>query len=158
MMKKIISFLAVAVMLVIWATACREARNQEVQNREAQNKEAQNEAQNPGTQNQEVQNRETPGKKPTADRHKDRGVKCGACHDGEAEPKTAASSESCLTCKNHGSWDIVAERASLDKGYKVNPHRNHISEAYDLECTLCHRPHEADAIACHSCHQGLEFK
>ena len=129
MMKKMIGLSVVTALLVIGAAAYQEAQVQEVQ-----------------------------GKKPTADRHKDRGVTCGACHDGEADPKTAASSESCFTCKNHGSWGIVIERISANKEYKFNPHQNHITTANDLECTLCHQAHTADIMICHNCHQGLEFK
>ena len=96
--------------------------------------------------------------KHTADRHKDRGITCGACHGGEAAPKEAASPKTCLTCKNHGSWDIADKRIKDNKEYKFNPHRNHISEANDLECTMCHQAHGNDTIFCYNCHQGIKFK
>jgi len=148
-MKKISSLSVVAALLVILAAACQNTPNRETSNQEAPDQKS---------RNQEALNQEAPEKEFTADRHKSRGVTCGACHDGEANPKTAASPKSCLTCKNHGSWDIVAERISSNKEYKVNPHRNHISEAYDIECTFCHQSHEADVMICHDCHQGLEVK
>jgi len=96
--------------------------------------------------------------KPTADRHKDRGVTCSVCHDGEADPKAAASPKSCLTCKNHDSWNTISERINNDKEYKFNPHHNHITETNDLECTMCHQAHKEDTIICHKCHQGMKFK
>jgi len=91
-----------------------------------------------------------------ADRHKDRGTTCSVCHDGEAAPKTAASQKSCLVC--HQSLNAVSERTNGDKGYKFNPHRNHITETNSLECTMCHQGHKADANICHNCHQGMKFK
>ena len=94
--------------------------------------------------------------KHTADRHKDRGVTCRVCHDGEEAPKTAAAPQSCLTCKNHGSLNVVAERT--EKEYIYNPHRNHITETSDLECTQCHQAHKNDTVACHDCHAGMKFK
>lgn len=97
-------------------------------------------------------------KPPTADRHKDRGITCGACHDGEAAPKAAAAPKSCLTCKNHDSLSTIAVRTNNDKGYKFNPHRNHITETNDLECTMCHQAHKEDTVICYTCHQGMKFK
>jgi len=101
---------------------------------------------------------EAQGKKPTADRHKDRGVTCKVCHDGEDAPKAAASTKSCLTCKNHGSWNTISERTKDAKGYKFNPHHNHITETNDLECTMCHQAHKADTVICLNCHQAMKFK
>jgi len=97
-------------------------------------------------------------KKPMADRHKDRGVTCGACHDGESEPKAASSKEYCLTCKNHGSWDTVDARIKENKEYKFNPHRNHITESNKLDCTMCHKAHTTDTIICLNCHTAMKFK
>ena len=128
MMKKTICLAAVAVMLIIGTVVSQEI--------------------------QEIQE----GKKPTADRHKDRGVTCSVCHDGEAEPKAAASPKSCLTCKNHGSWNMVADRTNADKGFKFNPHHNHILETNDLECTQCHQAHKDDTVVCYRCHSGMKFK
>ena len=97
--------------------------------------------------------------KHTADRHKERGITCGGCHGEEEDaPKTAASPKSCLACKNHGSWDVVAERTVKDKDYRFNPHRNHITETNDIECTQCHQAHRNDTVACYDCHTGMKFK
>ena len=97
-------------------------------------------------------------KKTTAERHKDRGVTCSVCHDGDVAPKAAASPKSCLACKNHDSFNTVSERTRDAKGYKFNPHQNHITETNDLECTTCHQAHKADSIICLTCHIGMEFK
>lgn len=87
-----------------------------------------------------------------ADRHKEQGLTCIACHK-EAKPKTAASAEACLVC--HQSIEAVAEQ-KLD--LNPNPHRNHVTEAMDLECTQCHHGHKADTPICHQCHTGMAFE
>jgi hypothetical protein len=88
----------------------------------------------------------------TADRHKERNVKCLACH-GEAEPKTAASAKGCMTC--HKSLEAVAERT---KDYPRNPHMNHLTESSDIECTQCHKGHKEDTPVCLNCHSGMKFE
>ena len=88
----------------------------------------------------------------TADRHKKRSISCNACHE-EAQPKTPATSKSCLSC--HQSMEAVAERT---KDFEKNPHKNHITESSDLECTECHRGHKADTPVCHGCHTGMKFE
>jgi hypothetical protein len=87
-----------------------------------------------------------------ADRHKDRGVKCEICH-GEANPPTAASGEKCLTC--HKSIEAVAEKT---QDFEKNPHKNHITEAAEVECTQCHNGHKADDPLCNRCHSGFKFE
>ena len=101
---------------------------------------------------------ETGETKPTAERHKDRGITCSVCHNGEDAPKSAASPKSCLSCKNHDSWNSVSERTRETKGYKFNPHHNHITETNDLECTTCHRSHNEDTVVCYECHTAMKFK
>jgi hypothetical protein len=92
-------------------------------------------------------------KKPfTADSHKQRELACTACHS-ETKPTTTASPEACLTC--HQSIEAVAEKTA---NRKPNPHKNHVTEASDLECTQCHHGHKADAPMCHQCHIGMEFE
>ncbi len=88
----------------------------------------------------------------TADRHKERGLSCAACHK-EEQPKTAASQESCLVC--HSSIEAVAERT---KDFGMNPHRNHLLDGSDVACTDCHKGHMADTPACHQCHTGMKFE
>ena len=96
--------------------------------------------------------------KPRMDKHKDRGATCAVCHGDEVEPKDAAPPKSCLTCKNHDSWKTVTERTNSDKGYKFNPHHNHITEANEVECTHCHQEHKADTVFCYNCHTAMKFK
>ncbi len=88
-----------------------------------------------------------------ADRHKSRSVACLACH-GEAAPKTAASEKGCLSC--HKSLEAVAEK-TIDMA-PGNPHKNHITEANNLECTQCHSGHKADVPTCTNCHAGMKFE
>ena len=87
-----------------------------------------------------------------ADRHKERSLACTVCHK-EAEPKTAASPEACLAC--HQSIEAVAQKTA---DLKPNPHKNHVTEASDLECTQCHQGHKADTPICHQCHIGMVFE
>lgn len=89
----------------------------------------------------------------SADRHQKRGVSCAACHQGEEQPKTAASQKGCLAC--HTSLEAVAEKS---KDYTVNPHSNHLIDSSDVECTECHQGHKADTPVCNRCHTGFEFK
>lgn len=88
----------------------------------------------------------------TADGHKDRGLKCAACHKEDA-PKTAASGASCLVC--HQSMESVAERT---KDFDKNPHKNHLVDSSDIACTDCHQGHKANKLACDQCHSGLTFE
>ena len=97
---------------------------------------------------------ETPeNKKPLGNRHSDRGLACGVCHEGNDKPTTAAKPEACLTC--HGSLSAVAERT---KGYIANPHKNHITESNDITCTQCHQGTKEDTVICLRCHTGMKFK
>lgn len=88
----------------------------------------------------------------TADKHKNFGLECSACH-GDAAPTAEVSGKVCLTC--HESLEAVAQRT---KDYAKNPHDNHITATQDLECTQCHNGHKADTPMCHQCHSGMTFK
>ena len=88
----------------------------------------------------------------TADRHKERGLACAACHR-EDQPKTAASGESCLPC--HKSIEAVAERT---KDFEKNPHKNHLLDVSDVACTDCHKGHKDDTPVCNQCHSGMTFE
>jgi hypothetical protein len=88
----------------------------------------------------------------TADRHKNRGLSCVACHK-EEQPKTAASAQACLTC--HKSLAAVAVRT---KDYNHNPHDNHITSSSDVQCTQCHQGHKADTLLCNKCHSGMNIE
>ncbi len=87
-----------------------------------------------------------------ADRHKALKFDCAACH-GEAKPTSAASQKACLTC--HQSLEAVADKT---KDYVKNPHRNHLTDAADVECTQCHNGHKADSPVCNKCHPGIKFE
>jgi hypothetical protein len=88
-----------------------------------------------------------------AEKHKQQKVTCAGCHLGEEQPKTAATDKGCLAC--HKSMEAVAERSVA---YVPNPHKNHITESTDVECTVCHHGHKADNPACLACHMGLTFE
>jgi hypothetical protein len=87
-----------------------------------------------------------------ADHHKSLNIGCAACH-GEEKPTTAATEKTCLTC--HQSLEAVAEKT---KDYVKNPHKNHLTEAADVECTQCHNGHKADTPVCNTCHPGIKFE
>jgi hypothetical protein len=92
-------------------------------------------------------------KKPfSAEIHKRRGLTCIACHK-EPKPKTDASPENCLVC--HQSIEAVAEKTA-DRS--PNPHKNHVTDSMDLECTQCHHGHKADTPLCLQCHLGMGFE
>ena len=87
----------------------------------------------------------------TAERHKTNKVACIGCHAIE-KPTEPASEKACLAC--HKSLEAVAERT---QNRTPNPHKNHLTEGSDVECTQCHFGHKADTPLCHQCHTGLEF-
>ena len=85
-----------------------------------------------------------------ADRHAQRGVACASCH-GTATPKAGAKvpTARCNAC--HQSLDAVAKRtAKVDP----NPHYNHL---VGLDCTECHKGHQAGVNMCASCH-NIHYK
>ena len=88
----------------------------------------------------------------TADRHKKANITCSGCH-GEEQPKTAATQKGCITC--HKSLEAVAERT---KDFEKNPHKNHLTDGSDIECTQCHQSHKADVVICTQCHSGMVFE
>jgi fumarate reductase flavoprotein subunit len=88
----------------------------------------------------------------TADKHKERDIACTGCHDS-AQPKEAASAASCLKC--HKSMEAVAEKT---KGFTPNPHKNHVTDSQDVECTQCHQGHKADTPMCSQCHGEMKFE
>ncbi len=89
----------------------------------------------------------------TADSHKKINVTCAGCHDGETQPKTAATQKGCITC--HKSLEAVAEKT---KDFEKNPHDNHLTQNTDIECTQCHQGHKADVVLCNQCHSGMVFE
>lgn len=66
-----------------------------------------------------------------ADKHKERGLACTACHK-ESPPKEGVSSSSCNAC--HGDLVALAERTAKKS---FNPHA-----AKELNCILCHKGHK----------------
>jgi hypothetical protein len=88
----------------------------------------------------------------TANRHEKKNMDCNACH-GIAKPKEAAPANSCITC--HKSPEAIAEKTS---SFRPNPHKNHLMESSDIECTQCHHGHKADTVMCNDCHSGMRFE
>lgn len=87
----------------------------------------------------------------TADKHKDMGLECSTCHGNEA-PTATVPGKVCLPC--HESLEAVAVRT---KDYTVNPHENHLTNSQELECTQCHKGHQANTPMCLNCHAGMQF-
>jgi hypothetical protein len=88
----------------------------------------------------------------TADKHKEKNIACTGCHDN-AQPKEPASAASCLKC--HKSMEAVAEKT---KDFTPNPHKNHVTDSQDMECTQCHQGHKANTVVCNDCHGGMKFE
>jgi formate-dependent nitrite reductase cytochrome c552 subunit len=57
--------------------------------------------------------------------------------------------ESCLSCHEHGSYEEIAQRT---EELELNPHDSHYGE---MECSICHRAHEASEEVCAYCHDPI---
>lgn len=82
-----------------------------------------------------------------ADLHKSNQVGCADCH-GKAKKIVVDDSEKgvnkrCVDC--HGTLSQLSANAS---GH-INPHGSHLGE---INCTTCHRGHEASTAYCNGCH------
>ncbi len=84
-------------------------------------------------------------KKFLADRHKDRGMDCSACHK-ESPPAKAVPSAVCKGC--HDPEKLAMK--SAEKLGRHNPHDNHLG---DIPCETCHHGHKPSEDACAKCHQ-----
>lgn len=84
-------------------------------------------------------------KKFLADRHKDRGMECSACHK-ESPPGKAVPSEVCKGC--HDEEKLALK--SAEKFGRQNPHDNHLGA---IGCEQCHHAHKPSVDACAKCHQ-----
>jgi hypothetical protein len=69
--------------------------------------------------------------KMVADKHKEMGMDCSACHK-ESPPKEKVSAEICMGC--HGDAETMANRT---KNQSPNYHAGK-----DLNCILCHSAHK----------------
>jgi fumarate reductase flavoprotein subunit len=81
-----------------------------------------------------------------ADRHKNAGLTCGACHD-EGRPETEPPAAGCVRC--HGDLVKMGERT---RAVPRNPHASHKG---DLECRMCHRAHRPSTDWCAQCHTSV---
>lgn len=80
-----------------------------------------------------------------ADRHKDRGMECSACHK-ESPPQKAVPSDVCKGCHDEEKLAIK----SAEKFGRQNPHDNHLGA---IGCEQCHHAHKPSVDACAKCHQ-----
>lgn len=90
-------------------------------------------------------------KLPSGHRHGLAGVGCADCHGKAAKPQPA-SVEACLAC--HGpAAELVKKTAA------VKPENPHDSPHWgpQMECSVCHRQHEATVNWCAHCHT-FDFK
>ena len=87
-----------------------------------------------------------------ADRHMARGITCEMCH-GKGNPSELDPPDikTCTQC--HPAKQLVQKTKS------VKPQNPHMSPHYQdqLECTNCHRMHEANENFCAQCHD-FKFK
>jgi len=83
-------------------------------------------------------------KKFLADRHKDRGMECSACHK-ESPAQKAVPSEVCKGC--HDEEKLAMK--SAEKLGRQNPHDNHLGA---IGCEQCHHAHKPSVDTCAKCH------
>jgi hypothetical protein len=57
--------------------------------------------------------------------------------------------ESCLSCHEHGSYEEIAQRT---EELERNPHNSHYGQ---MECSTCHKVHEASEEVCAYCHDSI---
>ena len=93
------------------------------------------------------------GKALLFDLHKGKQVGCADCHGKEKDilldDAESSVSGACVSC--HGSLLRMSERSeerAKGKDY-INPHVSHVGA---MNCTVCHRAHEASAAYCNNCH------
>lgn len=81
-----------------------------------------------------------------ADGHGKAGVACEVCHGPDKAKPAEPTIETCTQC--HALGALVA------KTKDVKPQNPHVSPHYQdkLECTNCHRGHEASEDFCSQCH------
>lgn len=86
--------------------------------------------------------------------HGKKDVTCSGCH-GDALPAKGDTVENrrCFEC--HGSAEKLVERTAPRDFPDRNPHLSHLGE---INCTVCHRAHEASAVYCLDCHKRFEMK
>ena len=80
-----------------------------------------------------------------ADRHKDKGMECSACHK-EVPAQKAVPPDICKGC--HDEEKLAMK--SAEKFGRQNPHDNHLGA---IACGECHRAHKPSADTCAKCHQ-----
>jgi hypothetical protein len=79
-----------------------------------------------------------------ADRHKNAGIDCEACHK-ENHPAKLVPMQVCLGC--HGG--DYAKLAEQTEKVAPNPHDSHLGEA---QCEFCHHAHRPSEYYCANCH------
>lgn len=88
------------------------------------------------------------GVPPLADRHAKAGVTCADCHGtAKPEPMAEVEADKCLAC--HPKNVIVGKYKAMGER---NPHENHLG---DVDCSICHKGHEASVSYCANCHQNF---
>ena len=80
-----------------------------------------------------------------ADRHKDKGMQCSACHK-ESPLQKDVPFEMCKGCHDE---EKLAEKSAAKFG-RQNPHDNHQGA---LACGECHKAHKPSVDICAKCHQ-----
>ena len=80
--------------------------------------------------------------------HATRSVTCSGCH-GEKLPalEDKPANDRCLAC--HGSYEQLAAKTPGADFPDRNPHKSHLG---DINCTVCHKAHQASVNYCLECH------
>lgn len=75
-------------------------------------------------------------------------LKCEQCHKNQINGQFSANN--CIVC--HGTGEELSEKM---KGQFLNPH-NSPHWGTTVECTVCHREHQASRLICANCHPKMK--
>jgi len=85
--------------------------------------------------------------------HGKKNVTCSGCHEKLPEPGDSVENDRCLIC--HGDMEKLARKTEPKNFPDRNPHKSHLGT---INCTVCHKAHEASKTYCLECHKNFEMK
>jgi len=86
--------------------------------------------------------------------HAKRGLSCAACHGAQLpQLDDKPGTDRCLAC--HGSYEALAAKTPGQDHVSRNPHKSHLGE---INCTVCHKAHQASETYCLDCHRLFKMR
>lgn len=86
--------------------------------------------------------------------HAKRGLSCASCHGAKLpQLDDKPSTDRCLAC--HGSYEALAAKTPGQDHVSRNPHKSHLGE---INCTVCHKAHQASETYCLDCHKLFKMR